>query len=444
MDLVSIGRYISSLEEENIKRIKKLNFLKFNVWKIYRNYYVTIKYAQLQTKNKSIQFINKDILNTYKKAKQIKNNTIIRVTSATYNTQKENIYYSSRIDILKKSMSRISNVSIIGQSSVEKLYKVEPKIDLLLDSNVTFIAKKLRYLALIITFIVAFLHYQKLKNIDAITFKRTWSLLSEFYVKYMIYLFYYKVINPKSVLFTFASYGCEAEIAALKKLNIEILEYQHGHLYSEHYGYNYNKSLKAIKEKMLLPDIFFVYGSYWKKILVNNHFFDTNEIIVNGNPSFESVEEVNMNTNSKIPILVCSQPNSGPLFRKFILNYINKSTFAEKYFWVIKLHPREVLNEWEDFITNNDNIRISYEDTYSLLKTIDIQITGSSTTLYEGLYFKVSNFIILNDLKINESDDFDSTIGTIINVDWIERFYKFDNICGNKYFENFNLRINKC
>ena len=441
MDLVSIGRYISSLEEENIKYIKKLNFLKFNVWKIYRNYYVTIKYAQLQTKNKSIQFINKDIINTYKKAKLIANNTIIRITSATYNTQKENVYYSSRIDILKKSMSRISNVSIIGQSSVEKLNKVEPKIDLLLDSNVNFIAKKLRYLALIITFVIAFLHYQKLKKIDKITFKKTWSLLSEFYIKYIIYLFYYKIIKPKSVLFTFASYGCEAEIAALKKLDIKILEYQHGHFYSEHYGYNYNKLLKPLKQKLLLPDNILVFSDYWIRILTGLGFFDDYDFRVTGNPSFESIEKLILNTENKTPVLVCSQPNSSYLFMEFINNYNANSDYKDQFFWIIKLHPREESFVWNEFIKNHNNVEITSENTYSLLKSVDIQVTGSSTTLYEALYFGVSNYILLNDLKLNESASFDASIGKIIKSNFVEKLIYNNKEKNSTYFKDFTYDL---
>ncbi len=442
MDLVAIGKYISKLESNNIEHIKKLNFLGFNLWKVYRNYFCGKHYAKLQTKNNNTQHINKSILSLFSFAKNKQNKLIVRVTSASYNVMIENKYYSKRLEVLKQAIqSNGYDTAIIGSISIDKIDKTNPKIELNFDSCFNYFSSKLRYIMLIFTLFNAWQHYKLLQKIELVSFKNVWNTQATFLAKYILYKLFYKLAKPKKVLFTFASYGCETEIAALKSLNIEVLEYQHGHLYPEHYGYNYHQDLKPLKYKLLLPDKLFVYGKYWKEVLIKIGFFEDAELVVSGNPSFEDIKAISLDTNGRIPVLVCSQPNSAHLFRQFIENYMKNSEFKEKYYWIVQLHPREVSGEWEEFVKDKEHIEVSNKDTYELLKSVNIQLSGSSTTLYEALYFRVSNYIILNDLKINESENFDENIGKIIQLDWTEEFMKFKNVDGKKYFEDFKFAI---
>lgn len=440
MDLVAIGKYISKLESNNIEHIKKLNFLGFNLWKLYRNYFCGKHYSKLQTKNKNTQYINKCIFSLFGFAKNNQNKFVLRVTSASYTTMVENKYYSKRLEVLKQAIeSNGYDTAIIGSISIDKIDKTNPRIELNFDSSINYFSPKFRYLMLIFSLFNTIQHYKLLQKVESISFKNIWNIQATFLAKYFLYKLFYKLAKPKKVFFTFASYGCEAEIAALKSLNIEVLEYQHGHLYSEHYGYNYHQDLKPLKHKLLLPDKLFVYGNYWKEVLIKIGFFEDAELVVSGNPSFENIKAISLDKNVKIPILVCSQPNSAHLFRQFIENYMKNSEFKDEYYWIVKLHPREVLGEWEEFVKDKEHIEVSSKDTYELLKSVDIQLSSSSTTLYEALYFGVSNYIILNDLKINESENFDENIGKIIELDWTGEFEKFENGDGKKYFEDFDL-----
>lgn len=443
MDLVAIGKYISKLESNNIEHIKKLNFLGFSLWKVYRNYFCGKHYAKLQTKNKSTQYINKNIFSLFSFAKTSKGSIFLRTTSAFNNIKKDQFYFSKKHFIIKSFIeSNYSlNCKIVGQVSQDKYKKLNPKCDLILDSFVNYYSSKIRYVLLAFTILKTVQHYIVLQKIESISFKNIWNAQATFLAKYILYKFFYKLTKPKKVIILYGSYGQEGEIAALKSLNIEVLEYQHGHLYPEHYGYNYHQDLKPLKHKLLLPDKLFVYGNYWKEVLLELGFFEDSEIVNSGNPSFKNIKAISLDINGKIPVLVCSQPNSAHLFMQFIENYMKNSEFKDKYYWIVKLHPREVLGEWEEFVKDKNNIEISNVDTYELLKSVDIQLTGSSTTLYEALYFGVSNYIILNDLKINESENFDESIGKIIELDWTEEFMKFDNVDGKKYFEDFRIKF---
>jgi len=248
------------------------------------------------------------------------------------------------------------------------------------------------------------------------------------------------VLNPSFILFVTATYGRESEIAALKKLKIHSLEYQHGSIYAEHYGYNFHSALKPIKNIMLIPDKMLMYSNYWRHILLKIVFFNSHELIVYGHPSLENVDTVKINTNNKTPILLCSQPDSSNLYMKFIDRYKRYSNFQDKYYWIIKLHPREVELDWIEFIRHKDNIDISYEDTYSLFNIVDIQLAGPSTTLYEALHFGVSNYILSDASAIMSSNDFDSEIGKTIDINWTSEFLQFNFAEENKYFDRIDSR----
>ncbi len=440
MGVVKLNKLLLRLDN-NISEIKKLNFLGFNLWKMYRLHFVAKFNKSTHTSKKQSIYTMRNIFTIIKSFKDSRGKIFFRVHSGIFNEVKNDKYFSNRINVIKQSLKLQGFSSFLfGIISQEKKDNLLPEINLS-DSFIGYYSNKLRYICLLFVILPTVRHFRSLQTFSDISFRQVLNIQITFLSRYIIWYIYYIFAKPKKVLFVFASYGCEAEIAVLKRLKIEILEYQHGHLYCEHYGYNYNKSLKDIKDKLLLPDKFFVYGQYWKDLLLKMGFYDENELLIFGNPSFENIEKLNITKTDKIPILVCSQPNSAKLFMKFIENYNLNSEFKDSYYWIIKLHPREVLGDWEEFINQNKNIELSNNDTYSLLKTIDIHLTGSSSTLYEALYFSVSNYILLNDLKINDSKNFDNNIGKIIDNNYVDKFICFGTSYKNKYFDNFNMRL---
>jgi hypothetical protein len=444
MDIIEAADYISRIEEKQHKSITRLLFLGFNVWKIYRNRIFNQLWSEwrLNTAKKTpVRFNRIGVIAS--SVRRLRSSIVIRVTASQYNQVKNSFLYCKRADVLLNSFGK--NTFVLGELMADKYEaflnnKLKPSIDLP-NNFISPCVKWIRYLFLPFVAPAAFRHRRLMSELDEMPFRRILAMLAGFAAEYTLYYLFYRLSRPEKAIFLFASYGREAEIAALKKLNIEIIEYQHGHIYKEHYGYDYHPLLKPAKNQMLLPDKFYVYGQYWKDILLELGFFEEDEIVVAGHPDLKDVEHIHIETDGRTPVLVCSQPVLGKILIEFIQNYSENSEFSENYFWIIKLHPRETHQEWERFVAGKSNITISDLSTYALLKSVDIQVAGPSTTLYEGLHFNVSNYIIPMALQIHKSRSFDPELGKIIPQDYVGLLEpkEIGKSLREKYFGEFNL-----
>ncbi|MCO4783747.1 MAG: hypothetical protein KC646_15575 [Candidatus Cloacimonetes bacterium] len=437
MDLIELGKFCSDLDNKNLDKIIKLKFLGFNLWKIYRNKIAGDLYAEFQVKQSRKYISSWNILSILNFKK---NGLLCRVTSTLYTEIRDGKARSNRIQNIVNSYKKSSvNVSLLGVKEQSKISGCTPEIcyD---ESVLNNYVKLLKYICLIICAVPAFFHFVQLKKFTTLTYKNVLAGMSKFTAEYLVFLLFYKFSNIKTVLFMFASYGHEGEIAALQTLSISVEEYQHGHLYSEHYGYNLQSILNPIKETLLIPEKFYVYGTHWKEVLLGIGLYSSEQIIVSGNPSFENVEKVILPFTEKTIILVCSHPNSGHLYRKFITNYLLKSHFSKDLRFIVKAHPRESQLEWIEYCATNDFVSLVDVDTYSLFQTVDLQLTGSSTTLFEANFFEVSNYILIHDMKITESSDFDASIGQVIDIDYIGKFEESEvSSDENKYFGRYQF-----
>ena len=444
VDIIAAANYISQIEEKYHESIAKLSFLGLNVWKIYRNRIFNQLWSEwsLNTaRKKPVSF--KRIGAIASCVRRLRSSIVIRVTTSQYNQAEKSFFCFKKADVLVNAIDK--NTFVLGELFPDKYEaflnnKLKPSINLP-NNFIPPLVKWIKYLFLPLAAPAAFRHKKLMSKLDEMPFRTILAILARFASEFSLYYLFYRFSRPEKVLFLFASYGHEAEIAALKKLNIEVLEYQHGHIYKEHYGYNYHSLLKPIKNQMLLPDKFYAYGQYWKDELLELGFFDEDEIVVAGHPNLKDVEDVYIDTDGRTPVLVCSQPVTGKILIDFIENYSKNSEFADSYFWIIKLHPRETREQWERFIAGRSNIAISGLSTYALLKFVDIQVAGPSTTLYEGLYFNVSNYIIPIVLEINKSRSFDPELGKIISQDYVGLLEskEISKSLREKYFGDFDL-----
>jgi len=443
MDLVAIGNYIKDIEEKHVDSIMGLRFLGFNVWRIYRNVICARMYSKnfQQTVQNKKQAVFYDLRKVAKTFRSSKNRVFIRTTTHLYNSFKDGIWYSNRTAVLKESTGDDAFIfSQVGtdKDKERKKGKLFPQVDL--PSNfIRFYAGILKYLLFPVIIPIAICHLMILRRFENFSFKEIAGLLSVFVAEIGLYYCYYAFAKPREVIFLFASYGCEGEIAALKKLNVRILEYQHGNIYPEHFGYNINRVLKKIKGELLLPDKFMTYGEYWRQILLKSDFWDEADIITVGHSEFIDVEEVTIDTKGRIPVLVSSQPGYGSLLREFITNYLEKSLYKDDYYWIIRLHPRENDSEWYDFTDKNDLVEVSHSTTYSLLKFVDVHLVGSSFSLFEALYFGVTNYILSNDLlEVCDSEMFNNRVGTVITAGYLDKFSRKAMVYGKDFFKPLN------
>ncbi|WP_405323103.1 sialyltransferase [Methanobrevibacter sp.] len=232
--------------------------------------------------------------------------------------------------------------------------------------------------------------------------------------------------KPK-VVFLVVAYENKALIAACKKMNIDIIELQHGTISPYHLGYSYPENTMkfngAIKEIEYFPDKILSFGDYWKNACPFP--IDSENIISMGFPYFEensktymkiaedkNSEDGNNQKNEDKQILFISQGVIGKYLSKLAYETAskindnkdnNENNNTQDYNFIYKLHPGEY-GTWKenyDYLTKAssefDNFTVidqSEPPLYELFAESHYQIGAFSTAIYEGLAFNCKTFII--------------------------------------------------
>lgn len=245
-----------------------------------------------------------------------------------------------------------------------------------------------------------------------------------------------KRVRPKLVILV-VSYSNISEIfiEASKKLNIPVIELQHGNISPYHYGYSYSGSKR---KKITFPDYFFTFGDFWKN---TTEFPIQNERIISvGFPYLESERKRYLKIPKRNQILFISQGSRGITISKFAveLNNIIRSNFKIIY----KLHPKEY-NNWREVYpwlleSGIEVIDSDEKPLYRLFAESKVQIGVTSTAIYEGLNFGLYTFIL--NIGIEEMEllitsgyanvltspkDFEIAISAIKNIEIMKKDFIF-------------------
>ena len=218
--------------------------------------------------------------------------------------------------------------------------------------------------------------------------------------------------NPKLV-FLVVAYENKALVAACKKMNIEIIELQHGTISPYHLGYSYPENTRKfndeIKEIEYFPDKILSFGDYWKNACPFP--IDSENIISMGFPYFEENSKTYMKIAEKKDneqigqqqILFISQGVIGKYLSKLAYETASNINESQNYNFIYKLHPGEygTWRENYDYLTKAvdefDNFTVidkSEPPLYELFAESHYQIGAFSTAIYEGLAFNCKTFII--------------------------------------------------
>lgn len=279
--------------------------------------------------------------------------------------------------------------------------------------------------------------------------------------------------KPK-VVFLVVAYENKALLAACKKMNIGIIELQHGTISPYHLGYSYPENTMKfngeLKEIEYFPDKILSFGDYWKNACPFP--IDSENIIPMGFPYFEensktymkiaedkNSKEGNDQKTEKKQILFISQGVIGKYLSELAYetalnmnkNNENNEDNAQNYNFIYKLHPGEygtwkenydyltkAVNEFDNFTVINK----SEPPLYELFAESHYQIGAFSTAIYEGLAFNCKTFIIdvpgveyLDDLidkdivkKVNSSEELINYINNEnISIQEYDKDYFFKN-----------------
>ncbi|MBR5503600.1 MAG: sialyltransferase, partial [Methanobrevibacter sp.] len=255
-------------------------------------------------------------------------------------------------------------------------------------------------------------------NIDIDLFRIMEDHILNFQYDYKKYIELLQKRKPKEV-FLVVAYENKALVAACKKMNIEIIELQHGTISPYHLGYSYPENTMKIndeiKEIEYFPDKILSFGDYW----ANSSYFpiDKENIISMGFPYFEensktymtmneNKNEKDADENNNKQILFISQGVIGKYLSKMAYETaenINNENKDKNHNFIYKLHPGEY-GTWKenyDYLTkaaqNYDNFTVidkSEPPLYELFAKSNYQVGAFSTAIYEGLAFNCKTFIL--------------------------------------------------
>ena len=266
-----------------------------------------------------------------------------------------------------------------------------------------------------------------------------------FQYDYNKYIELLKKRNPKQV-FAVVAYENKALVAACKKMNVEIIELQHGTISPYHLGYSYPKNTMKIngeiKEIEYFPDKILSFGDYWQN--ASSYPIESDKIISMGFPYFEENSKTYMKIAENKEIENKEDKNEKDKteedrkrYQKQILfisqgvigKYLSKLTYEtakdlnetideeydvsmkeeddgnnnSNYKFIYKLHPGEYGTWRENYeylrkaVDEFDNFNVidkSEPPLYELFARSDYQIGAFSTAIYEGLAFNCKTLII--------------------------------------------------
>ena len=208
-----------------------------------------------------------------------------------------------------------------------------------------------------------------------------------FYIAFLLWKLIFQLLKPKAIRL-FVWYGKEQIIAAAKTLGIEVSDIQHGIIYQSHPFYNRCKNDSITNSHYLLPNNCYVYGEYWRSLLIKSGW-QPNSVKITGYFLDTSTSGIDIETPY---ILYTSQPHVTDLIISHIQS-IKEQAAVKGINIVIAPHPSESVAAYAPIISEKIKM-YSAIDSYDLLNHCLVHISVSSTLLWEAMLFGKSSYVL--------------------------------------------------
>lgn len=209
--------------------------------------------------------------------------------------------------------------------------------------------------------------------------------------------YWYQLLRGTSIkrcLFT-THYHNEGLIAALSALGIHSGELQHG-LIAGNDVYNvYPKIFADAVHGAFFPDVLYVYGNYWKRLVLKGCEHTPEQVVVAGNYLLGSDPRPSSRERKQNIILVCAQKKMAPKYVEIAAYLQGVLELHSDWRVMIRLHPLE--DQPEVYMAmQNDRVTVCPKDMTlsSCLEIARIQLSIYSTTFFDALGFDVINFAL--------------------------------------------------
>lgn len=252
---------------------------------------------------------------------------------------------------------------------------------------------------------------------------------------------------------------------AAKLNDIKVFAFQHGSIHSLHPAYIYG----SYSSKPVLPDVTFLWGTYFEKKLIEEGGYKKSNLDVSG--KINSILNSNKNSDisdSKKVVLFATQPQRDPNLRRKQIEDVMLALkeFSKEFQLVIRPHPNELSDEYfleiSKSVDFHDLLIDRVSDLNTHFDTCFLMITSFSTVGTEFIpYFKPMIILDYLDqdligyikkgvgLKARNRQDLIDIFSNEIHIDkksyetFIEEFfYKIDNLAEQRIIERIHSEIN--
>jgi hypothetical protein len=244
-------------------------------------------------------------------------------------------------------------------------------------------------------------------------------------------------------------YHREGSMLAMRRAGREIIEWQHGLISTKDIFYCFPQMVSGFKTKCLFSDKIWVYGTYWKEVLLSGHEFAEDQIEIRGFYPFDRKvvsEEIDASLKEWIGgrtvLLVTTQTTLHTHFISYLKNLLPKLN-SDKQVVLLRPHPAEKKELYAELETFH-HCRIETSNLSFLLDLCDLHLSVYSTTIYDAIRFGKPSF----SLEVASCMDYISdlvkagvtkSISADTNV--FEQVIQTPNKTADYYFAKSNYRL---
>ncbi len=269
---------------------------------------------------------------------------------------------------------------------------------------------------------------KKSKVLSDLEFQYVESSFFVFFESFRRWYLLLEVANPKALV-GITHYHNEGCLAAAKVLGIKTIELQHGLISKHDLYYVYPKKYREAVSKGLFPNEIWVFGNFWKGVLLKGSESEFMVPVVVGNFTTDSVLKLD-SFEKENRILLCAQKNLAEPYIQWI-RFMKDQILPLHPSWklIVKLHPLEANpNKYLQEASGQVEVLPVASSLNEELKRAKIQVSIYSTTFYDSLGMNVRNY------SLNEIGFSSDYAGEMVELGMAEPLkneedviYKFEN-----------------
>jgi hypothetical protein len=198
------------------------------------------------------------------------------------------------------------------------------------------------------------------------------------------------------------AYNQHGAVAAAKRCDIPVVEFQHGNIHPDHPGYIWFGPARAIRDRLAIPDRIATYGSYWSDVLLQEGSWMRGEVPAIGSARIDRIRnERSPRQGARLRILFTSQFATREQTIPLLSEFIHRAESATlDYELAIKVHrnERDQMGEYEALraISAAVSVVSPYaKDTLEMIASADVHVSAWSTCHYEAVALGTPTIVLV-------------------------------------------------